>query len=78
MLLYNRKVGESTQMSEGRRTSYRTLTIERGLSIKPTPTLVVAPDMRFPVLVSVGRTEELAEFVRGCLYNAANEGELAI
>jgi len=54
------------------------LTIERGLSIKPTPTLVVAPDMRFPVLVSVGRTEELAEFVRGCLYNAANEGELAI
>jgi len=52
---------------EKQRTSYRALRTEKGLSIKPTPTLVVAPDIRFPTSVSVGRTEEFAVFDRGCL-----------
>ena len=59
-----------------RRTSYRALRTENGLSRNPTPTRVVAPAIRLPVVERRGKVDECSE--DETVRTAAKYGEFAI
>ena len=60
----------------GVHTSYRALRTENGLSKNPTPTRVVAPAIRFPVVERRGKVDECSE--GEAVRTAAKYGEFAI
>ena len=57
-------------------TSYRALRTEMGLSKNPTPTLVVAPEIKLPVVESRGNLDECSE--GDAARTAVKYGEFAI